>query len=546
MNNPMIFDCWTSYGIGPKKDEQERWTLAHLLEDLAHFGLAGALVRHEQAQHYDPMFCNRRLLAELAPYRNKLFPCWSAIPHQYGDFPAPAEFVREAEAGDVRAFCLQPKLHGVPADAGEWRELAEALNRRQALILTPLSELGDDFDTARNFLHIFADCPVVITGASWGQWRLVYALMNACPNAHLEFHVFQANRAVEYFGGQFGIDRLLFGSGLLRHSAGAARGFVDWSLLPDEAVAKFAGANLRRLLGAGPESSPAAPADADMIVRAARAGQPSPVLTLDAHAHVLHEGLNGAGKQYVMVRGDWAGMRELTRRMGVSLTALMSWNGTVSMDVDAGNALVAGLAKAHGAEVAGLSSCNPVIQDAAAIRKMCEWMHLELGCRGMKPYHTNSVSYADPGYAPWWEFCNRHRLYGLLHVNPGTGGHAAVAELAQRYPEATFLIAHAAGSWPAARAAAELMQKHKNIMAEVTLTPVCNGTIEYLCRTAGADRVLFGTDSPMRDPRPQLGWCVYGRLSLEEKKQVLGENFRRILRRGNLPGHALPACLSDS
>ncbi|MGI6086848.1 MAG: amidohydrolase family protein [Kiritimatiellia bacterium] len=542
----MIFDCWTSYGIGPGQDDQERRTLVHLLEDLDHFGVAGALVRHEQVLHYDPMFCNRRLLAELAPHRKKLFPCWSAIPHQYGDFPTAAEFLREADAGDVRAFCIQPKLHGVPTDAGEWRELADALNRRQALILTPLPEFGDDFDKARNFCRIFKDCPIVITEASWPQWRLVYALMNACPNTYLEFHLFQANRAVEFFANRFGVDRLLFGSGLVRRSAGAARGFVDWSLLPDEAVAKFAGANLRRLLGAGPSSAPAVPEDADLIVRAARAGQPLPVLTLDAHTHVLHKGLHSAGRQYVMMQGDWQGMRELTQRMGITLTALMSWNGTVNMDVESGNELIAELVQEYGTEIVGLSSCNPIIQDATAIRKMCEWMHLKLGCRGMKPYYTNGLSYADDRYAPWWKFCNQHRLYGLLHISADAGGYTAVTELAQRYPKATFLIAHAAGSWTAARAAAELIQKHKNVMAEITLTPVCNGTIEYLCRTAGADRVLFGTDAPMRDPRPQLGWCVYARLNVEEKKQVLGENFRRILRRGNLPGHTLPACLSAS
>lgn len=544
MNNPLIFDCWTSYGVFPKIDREERWTRAHLLDDLAHFGLAGALVQHAQASFYDPMFCNRRLLADLADCRQKLFPCWAALPDQDGGFPAASELLREAEAGGVRAFCIRPKTHGLPLDYPGWQPLARALNERRSLILVPLAELGDDYAQARRFCGIFADCPVVLAGASWGQWRLAAALMEVCPNLHMEFHLFQANRAVEYFAGRFGVRRLLFGSGLPRHSAGAARGFVDWSLLPDGALADFAGGNLRRLLGEGPAAAPAVPAATDDLARAARAGCAVPALVLDAHAHVLHPGLHSAGKQYVMRQGDWPGMRELTARMGVRLTALMSWNGTVCMDVDSGNALIEELAAAHPEEVVGLSTCNPAIQNADAIRALCARMHLRAGCRGMKPYHTAGIPYDDPGYAPWWEFCNAHRLYGLLHVAADAGGYAAVERLAQRYPAATFLIAHAAGSWPAARAAAGVMRQYANVMAEITLTPVCNGTIEWLCRNAGADRVLFGTDAPMRDPRPQLGWCVHARLSLNEKIQLLGGNFRRILRQGALPGRALPACLA--
>ena len=47
----------------------------------------------------------------------------------------------------------------------------------------------------------------------------------------------------------------------------------------------------------------------------------------------------------------------------------------------------------------------------------------------------------------------------------------------------------------------------------------------------GAERVLFGTDSPMRDPRPQFGWLAYARLSEADKLAILGGNMRRILER---------------
>ena len=66
-------------------------------------------------------------------------------------------------------------------------------------------------------------------------------------------------------------------------------------------------------------------------------------------------------------------------------------------------------------------------------------------------------------------------------------------------------------------------------MLEITLTPSWGGIIEYLAAGAGVDRVMYGSDLPMRDPRQQLGWVVYSRLNLEDKKKVLGGNAQRLL-----------------
>jgi predicted TIM-barrel fold metal-dependent hydrolase len=542
MTEPTIFDCWTAYGIRPGMDPAERYSLEHLLADLDHYGVAGALVRHEQAYYYDPMHANRRLTREIRAHRDRLFPCWTVMPHQAGDFPEPGELAGMMEAENIRAVCLRPSRNGFPLHEDVLGPLAEMLNARRTVILTTIGELGSDYERAVRFCRIFGACPVIIGDAYWSQWRLMVAIMDACANARMECHLFQANRAVEFLAGRYGAERVLFGSGLIAHSAGAARGFVDWSLMNEKDVAKFAGGNLAELLGQGPEAAETA-AEADEIVRAVRSGKPVPIPVLDAHCHVLDEGLNGGGVEYVMLKGDVTHMLELTRRSGIDLTAMMSWNGTVSMDVEAGNKLMEEVVRAAPEEVVGLSSCNPVVQSAEEIRAMCRLLHLELGFRGMKPYWTNRVSYADERYGPYWEFCNEHKLYGLLHVSPEAGGIEAVSTLAERYPEATFLIAHSGGSWDFARQVAEVANKYPNVCAELTLTPVPNGIVEWLCETIGVDRVLFGTDAPMRDPRPQVGWCVYTRLGEAEKRKILGENFARILRLGALPGHELPAII---
>ncbi len=56
-----------------------------------------------------------------------------------------------------------------------------------------------------------------------------------------------------------------------------------------------------------------------------------------------------------------------------------------------------------------------------------------------------------------------------------------------------------------------------------------NGTIEYMVKELGSERVLYGSDAPMRDPFPQFGWVVYADISEEDKKNILGRNMQRIL-----------------
>ena len=46
---------------------------------------------------------------------------------------------------------------------------------------------------------------------------------------------------------------------------------------------------------------------------------------------------------------------------------------------------------------------------------------------------------------------------------------------------------------------------------------------------AGADRVLFGSDTPLMDPRSQLGKIITANISDEAKRQILGDNARRLL-----------------
>ncbi|MCC7493803.1 MAG: amidohydrolase family protein [Fimbriimonadaceae bacterium] len=533
----VYFDVHAQFGARPLKPMQERWSLQHLLDDCDLAGIAAALVRHSQAQYYDPLHGNRRLLREIAPHRDRLHPCWAVVPPLVGDFPAAPELLQMLRDEGVRAAVTYPKSCGLPLHESLWRPLAEGFAAEQIPLLVSYGELGG-WEAASRLLTFFAASPVILLDQVWSQWREVQLLLDLHPNLHLEFSAFQANRAIDYFGQRYGYQRCLFGTGQPQKAPGAARAFLDFHLGDPAAAQQVAAGNLTRLLGSGP-TAPPPPGDwHDVLTAAQRAGQPLPCHLLDAHCHVLHDGGHYAGEHYAMVRGDAAGLLEIARRMGIAATALMSWNGTVSMDAAAGNEVTAAAVAQAPDELFGLLTLNPTHQSPAEMQQSIEHYHLGRGFRGLKPYQRTVIPYNHPSFDQWWEFGHRHRLYGLFHIS--VGGVQAVLDIARRYPHLHCLIAHSGGSYAFADQVISVATQVPNIYAELTLTPVTNGVVEYLVDALGPDRVLYGTDAPMRDPRPQLGWVVFTRLPEPIKRQILGENFRRILLDGDLPGHPLP------
>lgn len=110
-----------------------------------------------------------------------------------------------------------------------------------------------------------------------------------------------------------------------------------------------------------------------------------------------------------------------------------------------------------------------------------------------------------------------------------------MGRLAERFPNMSWIIAHAGGSYAFAEEVASCIVEHPNVYAELTLTPVTNRVVEYLVEATDDEHVLFGTDAPMRDPRQQLGWVLWADLPMESKEKVLGLNFKRIVDRALRP-----------
>ena len=532
------FDCFTSLGPRQQMETGERHTREHVLEDMDRCGIDGALVGATPAVCYDQLWANRWLLDQVARHRKRLFPMWTAIPHHTEEFPEPETFVKQARAADVRAIRIYPKTHCFSPGPETLGPLMKSLARARLPVfihrdqfVSAAQEVTDGFDSMRRFLDNYRANRIVILGLSWGDFRYVVPLLERYPNWLMEFSSFQANEGPEMLVRRFGAKRFLFGSDAPSKSPGAARAFFDWTGLAAADVRAITSENLGGLLGL--RSSPKAEkTPADDIMAAAWAGRPlDQIEVLDAHTHVCHAGCQNIGSSSALLSGP-SDIKRLFRRLGIRRAAVSAFLGVNPPMPRPGNDITYAAMQAEPDFMIGYACMDPVQMTEAEIKAEIALRHGKQGFLGLKPYLKTSAAYDDPRYRPWYGYAGRRRLFALFHCSGPSAGRLAEAagRVAASQSGLRAILAHSGASFAIAQKNSDIALANPNVFCEITYTSVTNGAIELIAEKIGAKRVLFGTDAPMRDPRPQLGWVVHARLSRQEKTEILGAGFARMLK----------------
>tara|TARA_A100001037_G_C15151995_1_gene639931 strand:- start:5131 stop:6786 length:1656 start_codon:yes stop_codon:yes gene_type:complete len=546
MKNLKYFDCNTIIGPRPHKHPKERWSTEHLLEDMELAEIAGALVTHSSAIHYESMYGNLRLLKEIKEYPNKLFGSWCIDPiGDPGFFTTAEDMINSMNENKIRAVRLVPGSYSLHQDL--MGETLDTLENNKILTLMEVGSIRnmqawgaiDVFSFFHEFLNRYKSLPVLFTNHYWFQQQHIHKLMSLHENLHLEFSDYQINRGIEKYVEDFGDQRLLFGSGMTYRSPGAGRAYIDYAQISDKSKEQIANKNLSRLLkGLEPININPNELRDDKIIELAREGIPISSHVIDAHSHILHEGgQSGSPLGPIMLDGDAKGVIELNRWCGIDQIAMMTWNGPVCTDAIDGNKIVSRAMLNFKEEVFGVAVIDPTHMSEEEISSEIELRYLKQGFIGMKPYVQMDLSYEDPAFDQWWEFGNKYHLYALMHTleSPHTGGLDAIKRLSNRYPNVSWLIAHSAASYKYIDEVAECINSTKNVFAEITYTDVPNRSIKYLKNLIGDEKIIFGTDQPMRDPRQQLGWVIWEDLSIESREKILGKNFQKIISKVQLP-----------
>ena len=128
-----------------------------------------------------------------------------------------------------------------------------------------------------------------------------------------------------------------------------------------------------------------------------------------------------------------------------------------------------------------------------------------------------------------YRFAVERKLFVLVHTwldNDDYGNQDLFAAVAKDYPDIRWIMGHSGGPFGGVHAV-ELAQKVTNIYLDLTLSIAPARQIEFFVKEVGADRVMFGTDNPFIDPRPQVGrLCLASDhvrpSSCEYRSQILG------------------------
>ncbi|MEX2116210.1 MAG: amidohydrolase family protein [Bacteroidota bacterium] len=536
-NGRTYIDCYAMVGKKGPKDVESFVETETLLEEMEWCGIHGALIAHSTAKEYDPNYGNRMLLDELRK-SPRLFGVWTVMPHHTREFKKPKDAVREMLDHGISVAKMYPRVHRYPFSVDFCGDLLAELERNGILLmvegghcyhpdlLEPMNQvLLSELDV---MLSRYSNLNVVLLGSRWESTRFVNPLMRKHRRLHLELSNHQGNRAIEVFADWYGADRILLGTGALEKSPGAAKAFVDYCTISEEQKAKISSGTIRRLAKidrALPAYSGKEPND--LILSLAKDGKPlDKILVIDSHAHMSHDGAEGIGFLH-QPYGDAQSMFERAKLMGIDSMCVSGFLA-VWTDYEEGNGIIVDAMNRFPGFYHGYAALQP--QYVKDWKKEFRLWYGKHNMGGMKPYYPRTfIPYNDKAWAPWFAYGNSINAYALIHPSPNVVDE--VSDLAHKYKDISFILAHSGASFPDARLAIEVAKKHKNVFLEITLTSVTYRVIEFMVEHVGADRVLFGTDQPMRDPIPQFGWMAYSHCTFEEKKKMFGLNMQKILKR---------------
>lgn len=102
---------------------------------------------------------------------------------------------------------------------------------------------------------------------------------------------------------------------------------------------------------------------------------------------------------------------------------------------------------------------------------------------------------------------------------------ARIAQLGAKFKDLTFILAHFAGF--SGRAIAEVGRRdNMYVETSVISTP---RVIELVTAKIGADKIIFGSDSPYSDQMLEILTVKRAKISKREKEKILYRNFAKVL-----------------
>ncbi len=155
-------------------------------------------------------------------------------------------------------------------------------------------------------------------------------------------------------------------------------------------------------------------------------------------------------------------------------------------------------------------------------------------CVGIKIHPEEHVYPVKKHGRPVFEFAAARRAVILAHTSEQFSLASDLVDFANEFPQARLILAHIGCGWdgdPGHQVRAVQNSRHGNVYADTSsarsITP---NLIEWAVREIGAERVLFGTDTPLYHAAMQRARIDHADLKDDEKRRILCANAERLFR----------------
>jgi predicted TIM-barrel fold metal-dependent hydrolase len=230
----------------------------------------------------------------------------------------------------------------------------------------------------------------------------------------------------------------------------------------------------------------------------------------------------GAGHEYRQSPDELLGEMD---RYGVDRAVICPVDRCIAVDNREGNDLVLGAARTHPGRFYAFATANPWYGNRALaeLRRA-----IGEGARGIKLHPPlQGFLLCDELVYPLVELAEELAVPMFFHTGtPAFSIPTQLAELALRFPKVDFIMGHM-GSTDFKLEAAAVALESPNIYLDTSW--ILPELVTRAVAAVGAERVLFGSDSPLSTLRVEMGCRGAARLTDEERANVMGLSMLRLL-----------------
>lgn len=154
----------------------------------------------------------------------------------------------------------------------------------------------------------------------------------------------------------------------------------------------------------------------------------------------------------------------------------------------------------------------------------------ELGLRGMVFHATfEGFSVDSPAFHAVLAAAGRQKALILLHSTPdGRANPTAIAAVAAKFPNLTFVLGHPVFTENQRKQAAAAVKANANLHLDLAYQDDPK-TTEFFVGEVGADRVFYGSDAPYFDPAKVIASIEAANISAADREKILSGNAQRLI-----------------